>query len=135
MYDDQFDIAKIESQLTDPEQDKLTLEQFLNLSKNAVLLAKSDIPEVKDQICRYLFLNLTVDNEKVASYRLKPPFDAMLKTRLVTPSRVRATTIELCKPLADALITNWDYTKFDNRLLDMAFLIQSQNQYNVMYEH
>ena len=81
------DIAKIESQLTDPEKDKLTLEQFLNLSKNAVLLAKSDIPEVKDQICRYLFLNLTVDNDKVASYRLKPPFHEMLKSRHQLPSR------------------------------------------------
>lgn len=75
------DIAKLEGQLSDLEQDKLTLEQFLNLSKNAVLLAKSDIPEVKDQICRYIFLNLTVDSEKVASYRLKPPFDELLKTR------------------------------------------------------
>lgn len=83
------DITKLEGQLTDPEQDKLTLEQFLNLSKNAVRLAKSDIPEVKDTICRKIFLNLTVDSEKVASYQLKPPFDELLKTRHQLPSRRR----------------------------------------------
>lgn len=81
------DISKLKSQLTNPEQDKLTLKQFLNLSKNAVLLAKSDIPEIKDQICRYLFLNHTVDNEKMASYRLKLPFDVMPKSLKSTSSR------------------------------------------------
>lgn len=95
------DMVKLEGQLTDPEQDKLTLEQFLNLSKNAVLLAKSDIPEVKDQICRYIFLNLTVDSEKVASYRLKPPFDELLKSRHQLPSRsARIRTGDLRVPNA-----------------------------------
>src|SRR3990167_921083 len=73
------DIAKLEKLLADPERDKLSLEQFLNLSKNAVKIAKSPIPEVKDAFCRKIFLNLTVDEEKVASYQLKPPFDVLLK--------------------------------------------------------
>lgn len=75
------DIAKLEKLLADPERDKLSLEQFLNLSKNAVKIAKSPIPEVKDAFCRKIFLNLTVDESKVASYRLKPPFDVLLKHR------------------------------------------------------
>lgn len=75
------DIAKLEKLLANPERDKLSLEQFLNLSKNADKIAKSPIPEVKDAFCRKIFLNLTVDEEKVASYRLKPPFDVLLKHR------------------------------------------------------
>ena len=75
------DIAKLEKLLADPERDKLSLEQFLNLSKNAVKIAKSPIPEVKDAFCRKIFLNLTVDESKVASYQLKPPFDVLLRQR------------------------------------------------------
>ncbi len=75
------DIAKLDKLLADPERDKLSLEQFLNLSKNAIKTAKSPIPEVKDAFCRKIFLNLTVDEEKVASYQLKPPFDVLLKHR------------------------------------------------------
>lgn len=75
------DITKLEKLLADPEGDKLSLEQFLNLSKNAVKIAKSPIPEVKDAFCRKIFLNLTVDESKVASYQLKPPFDVLLKHR------------------------------------------------------
>ena len=75
------DVAKLEKLLADPERDKLSLEQFLNLSKNAVKIAKSPIPEVKDAFCRKIFLNLTVDEEKVSQYQLKPPFDVLLKHR------------------------------------------------------
>lgn len=74
-------ITGLEEKLSDPEKDKLSLEQFLNLSKNAVRIAKSPIPEVKDQICRLIFLNLTIDYKNVLSYQLKPPFDALLKHR------------------------------------------------------
>ena len=81
------DIEKLKTLLTDPDKDRLTLEQFLNLSKKAETIIKSADAIKKDTIVRLIFLNLDVDNQKVASYRLKPPFDAMLKTRLVTPSR------------------------------------------------
>jgi len=75
------DITKLDKVLADPERDKLSLEQFLNLSKNAVKIAKSPIPEVKDAFCRIIFLNLTVDESKVASYQLKPLYDVLLKHR------------------------------------------------------
>lgn len=80
-------ISGLEEKLSDPEKDKLSLEQFLNLSKNAVRIVKSPIPEVKDQICRLIFLNLTIDDKNVLSYQLKPPFDALLKHRHLLPSR------------------------------------------------
>ncbi len=81
------DIMIIKKQLTDPEQDKLTLEQFLNLSKNAEEIAKSGDAVQKDIICREIFLNFLVDEEKVLSYQLKPPFDELLKYRQLPPSR------------------------------------------------
>ena len=83
------DITKLEKLLADPERDKLSLEQFLNLSKNAVKIAKSPIPEVKDAFCRKIFLNLTVDESKVASYQLKRPFDVLLKQRQQSLGRRR----------------------------------------------
>ncbi len=81
------EIEKLKQNLTDPEQDRLSIQQFLNLSKNAGNIIKSGDVIVKDAISRIIFLNFSVDEEKVASYRLKPPFDELLKTRSVLLSR------------------------------------------------
>jgi hypothetical protein len=77
--------------LTDPQQDKLTIEQFLNLSKNAAMIVKSADAIVKDKICRYIFLNFTVDEEKVLSYQAKEPFLTLLEQREVLSSRGERT--------------------------------------------
>ena len=55
-------IAGLKEQLTDPEKDKLSIEQFLNL---------------------------TVDTKKVLSYQLKPHFEEMLKSKQQRTSRGR----------------------------------------------
>ncbi len=68
-------IQTIKKQIVDPEQERLTLQQFLNLSKNAAVVVQSTSEVIKDKICRFIFLNFSVDEEKVASYQLKPPFD------------------------------------------------------------
>ena len=81
------DTEKLNKQLTNPEDDRLSIEQFLNLSKNASVIVQSASPVIKDQICRLIFLNFTVDEEKVLSYQLKPPFDEMLKLRDQRTSR------------------------------------------------
>ncbi len=81
------EIKNLRLQLTDPEQDKLTIEQFLNLSKNASTIIQSANSVAKDTICRIIFLNFTVDEEKVLSYQLKQPFETMLKTRDKLSSR------------------------------------------------
>ena len=81
------EIQTIKGKLTDPVQDQLSLETFLNLSKNAAKIVRSADPVIKDEICREIFLNFSVDEEKVASYQLKPPFDELLKSRKVTTSR------------------------------------------------
>ena len=84
-------IGKLKEQLSNPEQDKLSLTQFLNLSKNAAVIVKSANAIIKDIICRYVFLNLTVDEEKVASYQLKEPFATMIKQRQQRTSRGKRT--------------------------------------------
>src|SRR3989344_555153 len=81
------DIEKLGKQLTDPEEDRLSLEEFLNLSKNAVTRVKLGDAVVKDVICRKIFLNLTVNEEKVVSYQLKEPFATLLKSRTFLSSR------------------------------------------------
>ncbi len=81
------DIEELKKQLTDPEKDRLTLEEFLNLSKNASTIVKMADERIKDEICRRIFLNLTVDEKKVMSYQLKEPFATLLKSRSLLPSR------------------------------------------------
>lgn len=81
------DIKKLKDKMTNPESDKLSLEQFLNLSKEAAIRVQTGNPVQKDAICREIFLNFTVDEEKVLSYQAKPVFVAMLKTRHNPPSR------------------------------------------------
>lgn len=81
------DIAGLEEHLGSKEQDQLTFEEFLNLSKKAATIVKSGDAIVKDTICRFIFLNLTTDGEKVLSYQAKEPFATLLKRRQVLPSR------------------------------------------------
>ncbi len=81
------DIEKLEGKLREPEADRLTIEQFLNLSKNADVIVKSADEVQKDIICREIFLNFSIDEQKVASYRLKEPFATLLKQRQLQSSR------------------------------------------------
>lgn len=80
-------LARLRESVRDQEKDRLTLEQFFNLSKRADVIVKSANPIIKDEICREISLNFSMDEEKVASYQLKPPFDEMLKSRKVSTSR------------------------------------------------
>jgi site-specific DNA recombinase len=89
--EEEHTLATLRESVRDPEKDRLTLEQFLNLSNRAAVIVKSANPLIKDEICRLIFLNLSVDEEKVASYQLKPPFDEMLKSRQKVSSRGERT--------------------------------------------
>lgn len=80
-------IEGLKMKLTNPEDDRLSIEQFLNLSKNAGAIIQSADAVIKDKICREIFLNLTVDEEKVLSYQLKPHFAEMLKSKQLPTSR------------------------------------------------
>lgn len=80
-------IKKLEEKVTKPEEDRLSLEDFLNLSRNAGKIIQSANAIVKDQICRLVFTNLTVDEEKVLSYQAKEPFATLLKQRELLSGR------------------------------------------------
>ncbi len=81
------EIAKLEKLIRDPQQDKMSIEQFLNLSKNASLIVQSADERVKDIICRQIFLNFTADESKVLSYQAKEPFATLIKQRQQRSSR------------------------------------------------
>ncbi len=80
-------INNLEKLIRDPQLDQLSIEQFLNLSKNASLIVQSADERVKDIICRQIFLNLTVDEKKVLSYQAKEPFATLIKQRQQRTSR------------------------------------------------
>jgi site-specific DNA recombinase len=77
----EVDIEKLEAKLAKSEEDVLSLEQFLNLSKNAPNTVKNGSALVKDAICRFIFLNITVGNNEITSYQLKEPFNTLFKQR------------------------------------------------------
>ena len=81
------ELERNKKKLGNPEEDILSLEQFLNLVKNAENIIKSANPIGKDTIVRLIFLNLFVDGEKVTKYRLKEPFNTMHKTLNAVSSR------------------------------------------------
>ena len=59
------------------------VDDFLNTIKMASEDYKEVSHTVKDVIARMLILNLSVANREVASIRLKPPFDEIIKHPLV----------------------------------------------------
>ncbi len=81
----------LKAKLTEPEQLKLNYEDFLNLSKTAASKVKSGNVVEKDVVCQLIFLNLKIDNEKVASYSLQPTVEALLATRSYTNGRGERT--------------------------------------------
>lgn len=82
-------VKKIKKKLEDPEKEKLTTEQFLNLSKNAEVIVKYGNAKVKDTICRLIFANFFIDDEKVTKYRLNEPFATLLNRGKFPSSRGR----------------------------------------------
>ena len=72
-------LRDLRSTLKSPESQRLSMDEFLNLCKNAGAIARSANEVQKDIICRYVFLNLTVDEEKVVAYQLKEPFNTLVK--------------------------------------------------------
>lgn len=81
------EIAKLEERISSPAVDQLSIDQFLNLSKNAATIVKSANVIVKDQICRIIFSNFSVDEKNVVSYQLKEPFATLMKNSGSSSSR------------------------------------------------
>lgn len=85
------EINQLKQLVDKPLDDKLSLEDFLNLSKNAAKIIQLANAQAKDEICRLIFSNFCVNKEKVLSYQLKEPFATMLKSRDKSSSRGERT--------------------------------------------
>lgn len=83
----QLKINKLEKKVANPRQIKLSKAEFLNVIKTASDKMKAGLPAEKDALCRILFLNVRVDNEKVADYLWKEPFASLVKTMELSPGR------------------------------------------------
>ena len=74
IYDEQYEeISKIQ------EIKECTIEEFLNLAKNACVLWKNASPEIKHKIAETIILNLIVKDGKVAEICYLEPFDEWQK--------------------------------------------------------
>ncbi|HEV2412264.1 MAG TPA: recombinase family protein [Candidatus Saccharimonadales bacterium] len=79
------DITKLEEKIVSPSRIKLKKSEFLNLIKTASDKMKAGSAVEKDALCRILFLNLRVDNEKIVEYLWNEPFASLVKvTELAT---------------------------------------------------
>jgi DNA invertase Pin-like site-specific DNA recombinase/ACT domain-containing protein len=72
-------IDELEAKVTNPNRIKLSKAEFLNVIKTASDKMKAGTPAEKDTLCRILFLNVHVDNEKVVDYLWKEPFASLVK--------------------------------------------------------
>ena len=82
-------IKELKEARTDPEKDVLSIEQFLNLAKNAGSKVKAANEVGKDHICRIILLNLVVDEQKVVDYHLTKAFAKLKELQSVRHGRVR----------------------------------------------
>ena len=80
--------------------DTISYEKFLNFFNNIVgILQNSDNVVLVDKMLRMIFLNFTVDNEKVTSYQLNPTFEKYAKIDSVILGRgLRTRTADLTVP-------------------------------------
>lgn len=72
-------INELSKKVENPQQIKLSKDEFLNVLKTAPDKMRAGSAVEKDVLCRILFLNLRVDNEKVASYLWREPFASLVK--------------------------------------------------------
>ena len=71
------------AKLVDPAKVKLAKEEFLNLSNSLLDKMMAGTPVEKDILCRALFLNVSLDNEKAPSFIWKEPFATMVVSQKV----------------------------------------------------
>ena len=71
-------VMKLKEKIANPSRIKLSKEEFLNLIKTAADKMRAGSAVEKDALCRILFLNVRVDNEKVVDYLWKEPFNELV---------------------------------------------------------
>ena len=83
----QEDTEKLQEQITDPDQDIMSFEEFLNIVNNAGKLLRTADVGLKDRIARLIYLNVRVDSEKVVDYQMREPFKTYFKTHKLSNGR------------------------------------------------
>lgn len=109
------EISRLEAKVANPQRIKLSKEEFLNVIKTASDKMKAGSAVEKDILCRILFLNVHVDNEKVTNYLWNEPFASLVKMSELSPGRPSDLTLEL----NHIIIATRKYKRFNNQLRDL----------------
>lgn len=91
MQELQGQIDKLQATITDPDQDIMSFEEFLNIVNNAGKLLRAADVGLKDRIARFIYLNVRVDTEKVTDYQMREPFKTYIKTHKISNGRGERT--------------------------------------------
>jgi len=94
-------IETLEQKVANPRQIKLTKIEFLNVVKTAADKMKAGSAIEKDALCRILFLNVRVNNEKVVSYLWREPFATLVKSVENSLGREITSALELYSTIFD----------------------------------
>ena len=106
-------IDELQQKVAQPARIKLDKDDFLNLVKTVANKMKAGSAVEKDALCRILFLNLSVDNEKVVDYFWNEPFASLIKASQTQVGGDEATNLErYLKNVADWIIDNAEYAYF-----------------------
>lgn len=95
-------IDEIDEQIIDPDKMQMSLDEFLNLANSASDKMRAGTPVQKDDLCRIIFLNLTFDHQKGATFLWKEPFSMLVNNRSVNSG---GRSVTLLEPIY--IITNW----------------------------
>lgn len=87
MQEKKDEIEKLQKQTTDPDQDIMSFDEFLNVVNNAGKLLRAADVGLKDRIARIIYLNVRVDSEKVVDYQMREPFNTYIKTHKILSGR------------------------------------------------
>ena len=83
IIDIEAEIGEVEAKIGDPDKLQLTKDEFLNLVNNVADKMRNGTALEKDQLCRILFLNLAIGNEKTLSCIWKEPFATLAESRKI----------------------------------------------------
>lgn len=85
------EVVKLKAQLTSPDDDTLSFEEFLNVAKNASPLLKAANIAAKDRIARLIYLNVVVDSQNVVDYQIREPFKTYFQMHKISTGRGERT--------------------------------------------
>lgn len=80
-------IDELREQATDPQQDMMSFEEFLNVANTASLHLRAADVGAKDRIARLIYLNVTVDDQNVVDYQIREPFKTYFQMHKILNGR------------------------------------------------